>query len=233
MSTDLMKMGNQLPADLKELMAQDVAKDLSRLGGLGGKDSIRITQNKKFVFPDETTSDGPLDLVIVDYVYRNEYYPQPFRPNEIVPPTCFAVNEAQKALTPSPNSPAVQHPTCDGCKWDVFGSHPSGRGKACKNTIYMAVLPPDATEETPLWVIKTSPTAIQSFNAYVTKVGNLAKVSLYGIVTRVFFDAGSTYATLRFDPVGPNPILELTMSRRAEARQRLLREPDFSGLTDD
>jgi hypothetical protein len=48
----------------------------------------------------------------------------------------------------------------------------------------------------------------------------------------MYFDPDSTYATLRFDVVGVNPILAATLARREEARARLLQEPDFSGLTE-
>lgn len=232
MSNELAVLGNQLPADVREQLAADVMEDLSRLGGVGGKDMIRITQDKKFVFPDETTSAGPLELVIVDFVYRNEYYPNPYKAKEITPPSCFAVNEHQAALIPTPRSPKMQVEAgklCKDCQWDVFGSSPTGSGKACKNTIYMAVLPPDADEKTPLWVIRTSPTAIQPFNAYVSKVMKIAKVPSYSVVTKVFFDPNISYASLRFDVVGVNPILTLTQARREEARGRLLQEPDFSG----
>lgn len=234
--TDLTVFGNTLPAEMREKMALDIAADLARLGGSGGKDTIRITQDKKFMFPDETTTQGPLELVVVDFVYRNEYYPTAFKAKEIVPPTCFAVNDHHALLAPTPNSPKRQVPegkTCKDCQWDVFGSNASGSGKACKNSVYMAVLPGDATMNSPLMVIKTSPTAITPFNAYITKVTTLAKVSVNAVLTKIFFDPELSYASLRFDLVALNPIYDLTKARQEEARARLLREPDFTGLTTD
>jgi hypothetical protein len=97
----------------------------------------------------------------------------------------------------------------------------------------MAVLPGDATDKTPLSIIKTSPTAITPFNSYVSKVSNLAKVSVNAVITKIFFDPDLSYASLRFDLVSLNPIFELTQRRQEEARARLLREPDFTGLTTD
>jgi len=229
MSNDLIQaMGNSLPADVREQMAASVAADLARLGSTGGKDAIRITQDKKFQFPDDTTSDGPLDLIIVDFVYRNEYYPGAYNRKEVVAPTCFAVNDTQTLLAPSPNSPKPQHDKCNGCQWDKYGSSPQGDGKACKNTVYMAVLQPDATEESTMFVVKTSPTGIRYINNHVAKIGRTVNLPVWAVLTKMYFDPNVSYPSLRFDMIGPNPILEETQKRRDEARHRLLLEPDFS-----
>src|SRR4249920_549399 len=143
---------NSLPAEIQEQMAAQMAADLARLGASGGKDAIRVTQDKKFQFPDDTQVEGPLDLIVVDFVYRNEYYLGAFNRKELTAPACFAVADNQMSLVPSDNSPKKQAEKCTGCQWDKYGSSPNGDGKACKNTVYMAVLPPDATEDSTLYV---------------------------------------------------------------------------------
>jgi hypothetical protein len=233
MANDLMQnMGNSLPAEIREKMAQSVADDLARLGSIGGKDAIRVTQDKKFQFPDETMSEGPLHLIVVDFVYRNEYYPGTFTRKEPVAPTCFAVNPDQMALTPTKNSPKIQvtdeSGLCSKCQWDRYGSSPTGEGKACKNTVFMAVLQPDASEDSPMFVVKTSPTGIKYINQHVAKIGRVANLAVWGVITKMYFDPNVSYPSLRFDVEGPNPIIEETMRRRDEARHRLLQEPDFS-----
>jgi len=232
MSNDLIQnIGNTLPVSMREQMAEAVAADLARIGSTGGKDSIRITQDKKFLFPDETSSDGPLELILVDFVYRNEYYPGAYNRKEIVPPTCFAVGPHQASLVPLEKSPKVQAESCSVCQWDKYGSSPQGEGKACKNTVFMAVLQPDATEDSPLYVIKTSPTGISYVNKHIAKILRQVNLPAYAVITKMFFDPNISYPSLRFEIVSPNPILELTMQRRDEARARLLQEPDFSVLT--
>jgi len=232
MSTDLVQnMGNTLPQEIREQMAAAVVADLARLGNTGGKDAIRIMQDKKFQFPDDTQTEGPLELIIVDFVYRNEYYPGAYNRKEVVAPTCFAVSAEQIALTPSPKSPKVQVPegeTCSKCQWDKYGSSPQGEGKACKNTVFMAVLQPDADAETPLFVVKTSPTGIRYINQHVAKIGRQVNLPSWAIITKMYFEPNVSYPSLRFDIIGPNPIMELTMRRRDEARARLMQEPDFS-----
>lgn len=221
---------NSLPVELREQMQANISADLARLGASGGKDAIRITQDKKFQFPDDTQVEGPLDLIIVDFVYRNEYYLGAFNRKELTAPACFAVAPEQTNLIPTNNSPKKQADKCNVCQWDKYGSSPAGDGKACKNTVYMAVLPPDATEDSTLYVLKTSPTAITPFNNYVIKVARATQLAVWGVTTKVTFDPSLSYASLRFDIAGPNPIAEIAAARRVEARHRLLQEPDFSSF---
>jgi hypothetical protein len=230
MSHDLTAIQNLLPDEIRQQLAAEMAADVERLGSLGGKDAIRVTQDKKFELPNGDIQDE-LTGIVVDFVYRNEYYLSAFNRKEIRPPACFAINPDNSLLAPSDKSPLKQSDEeaggCATCQQNQYGTSTSGDGKACKNTVLLAVLPPDANEETPLWVVKSSPTAIKYWNQYVTKISR-AKVPVRTVLTRMYFDPNSTYASLRFDLAGPNPALALATARLEEARHRLMQEPDVS-----
>lgn len=230
MSNDLVSLQNQLPDEIRAMLAEQVAGDISRLGAIGGKDAIRVTQDKKFELPNGDVVDE-LEAVVVDFVYRNEYYLGNFNRKQITPPACFSISPTAADMAASPNSPVKQSTNgCATCQQNQFGSSPNGDGKACKNTVYLAVMPTDATADTPVWVLKTSPTAVKHFNSYVTKLARSARVPVTAVVTKIFFDPSSTYASARFDAVGVNPVFELTQARQSEARHRLMQEPDVSSF---
>lgn len=229
MSNDLATIANNLPADIRAQLAAQVAGDIERLGSVGGKDTIRVTQDKKFELPNGDLADE-IEVAIVDFVYRNEYYVGTFNRKEIKPPACFAINPIATDLKPSENAPMSQNEDCATCQQNQYGSSVSGDGKACKNTVYIAVLPLDAGPDSAISVIKTSPTAIRHFNTYVTKIARTAKVPVTAVATKIYFDPGSSYASIRFDAVGPNPVYAETASRKEEARHRLMQEPDVSAF---
>jgi hypothetical protein len=231
MTNDLTTMGNTLPAETQARMNQQIQEDIKRLGAVGGKDAIRITQDKKFEMPNGDVLDE-IEGVIVDFVYRNEYYTEAFNRKQIKPPTCFAISAQEKGMAPSPNSPQVQHDTCEKCQWNQWGSSPTNNGKACKNTVLMALLPPGATPDDPVWTLKTSPTAIKHFNGYIAKLAHTLQKSKDGVVTRIFFDPNSPYASVRFAAIGVNDAADEIARRGGEARARLLQEPDLSGVED-
>lgn len=189
--------------------------------------NIKITQDKKFQLPDGNKVDGPLDLVIVDFVSKNLYYEGAYDPNNISPPACFAIHPEPKMLVPSDNSPNKQCDTCSGCEQNQFGS--AGKGKACKNMRVLAVLPPDADENTPLWILNVSPTAIKGFDGFVGAVNRTFGMPPVAVIAEVDFNEAETFASLTFSNPRPNENLEVHFNRQAEARDLLAAEPDVSG----
>ena len=232
MSTELAKLsGGQLSADIIAKLQQHTVQERERIGAAGGGDTISIVNSKKlFVMPNEQEVKE-FEALIIDFAYRNEYYIGAYNPKVITPPACFAIAASTSQLVPSNNSPIKQNESdCATCQQNQFGSHPNGNGKACKNTVILAVLPPDADliDSHDIWVLKTSPTAMRPFNQYAAKVSGW-NVPIGTIRTRFYFDPESEYASVRFEAVGAAAdYVDSIMARKESAAMRLLQEPDVS-----
>lgn len=213
--------------NIQDQLRQLAEADAGKTAPVGGN-KIRVTQDKQFILPDGSKTPGPLELVVVDFTSRNEFYEGNYDKNNIVPPNCFAIGSIPTKLVPSPNSPDRQADDCASCPMNAFGS--KGAGKACKNTRLLAVLPPGADEETPLWTLAVSPTAIRNFDGYVNDVRRLFNSPPLGVVTTVAFSEGSDYAQLSFSDPQPNADAAVAIARRAEAVELLAQEPDVSSF---
>jgi hypothetical protein len=223
-STAVAKKPSGAVISIQEMLKAQAASMNERVQPAGGN---RIRANKgKFVLPDGTETDKPLELVIVDFVVTHKFYEDKYDPKNIVPPACFAIGSNPNQMVPSNNAPNKQCDTCRGCPMNEFGS--DGNGKACKNGRLLAVLPPDATESTPLWLLEVSPTAIKGFDGYVGSVARLYQMPPVGVVTTVQLDPNVEYAKLTFSDPQPNENLELCFSRQEEAKALLQTEPDVS-----
>ena len=177
--------------DMLRKQAESMSERTSPASGI----SIRVTQDKQFSLPDGQKTDE-LEVVIVDFVARNEFYEGAYDKDNMSPPACFAIGVAPNKLVASDNSPQKQADTCAECPMNAFGS--AGKGKACKNGRVLAVLPVDADENTPIWLLKVSPTALKGFDGYVQGVARTFQTPPVGVVTKVSFDPNVTYASLRF-----------------------------------
>ena len=227
--------GNKVATKAKStaLATTNFSEDLedlkARLKAPAG-DKIKL-DNKRFGLPNGDVLDY-LDVVIVDFVYANKYYASAYQKDSIVPPDCFAIAAIDKDLTPSPNSPDVQSQVgCAGCAQNQFGS--KGNGKACSNRILMAVLPQDAGPETPFAVLDVPPTSIKGFQQYATSVARGLGRPPFGVVTHIEQDPSETYAKLIFSdpqPLDDAEFIGLIRSRREEARERLMTEPDIAAM---
>lgn len=212
---------------IKEAMAAQLAALADKTAPATGN-MIRTTQDKQFILPDGTKTPGPLELVIVDFASKNSFWEEKFDPKNIKPVACFAMGSNPLKLVPSAKAPLPQASDCGSCPNNQFGS--DGDGKACKNTRVLAVLPPDATEDTPLWLLATSPTANKGFDGFVTSVARVFQMPPVGVVATVGFDPNVTYAKLVFSDPQPNANLEVHFARQAEAQALLEVEPDVSGF---
>ncbi len=219
----------QLPVDAKDQMAADVAALGAKLAAPTGK-SILVTQSKEFKFPDETKVES-FKAVIVAFASMNAYYEGAFDRDNLVPPNCFAIGLVKNDdLDRSPNSPEPQtegdETACAGCWANQWKSAPVGNGKACKNSIRLALLCDDG-EIRPL---NLSSTALKPFGEYVRNVVNAFGVPPYGVMTEFTFDPKQEYASVRCgDPLPLNEDqLALVMSIRNDAQEMVTVEPDVS-----
>lgn len=220
-STDLVNIEAELQKQALAIASRVAAPSGNR---------IRITQAKTFKLPDGTEGPGPIDVVIVDFAAAHYYYTTPYSENNPIPPVCFALSFDANTLAPSPNSPSKQAELCAVCPQNQFETAPNGKGKACRNTRQLAVLPINATDDTPIWLLSVSPTAIQAFDKYVTAVARKFGPPMK-VITKIGFDPTASFASLRFGDPQPNPALELAFKRQDEARQLLMQEPDLSNAS--
>lgn len=225
-----------LPMNLREMLraeAQGIAKRISAPSG----DLIKVSQDKKFTFPDGKVTNGPFEAVIVDFVSANYMYDSAYSANQVESPKCFALGPSPATMTPSENSPQRQAESCAVCPNNQFGSG-GGNSKACKNHRLVALLPVDADAETPIMVLRVSPGAIKHFDKYATAVTQMPSIDdngdqqptlLQEVVTTIGFDPGETYPSLRFGK--PSKLAreqaDYFAGRFLEARKRLLTEPEI------
>ena len=205
----------------------------AQVAGLAGRitpatgNAIRLGQDKKLNLPDGTKTDGPLELVVVDFVSTHNFYAGRFDKDNIVPPDCFAIGTDPKNMVPSPNSPNPQAKDCQSCAMNQFGS--DGKGKACKNGRKLAVLPPDADENTDIWTMNVSPTALKNFDGFVASVARTFGMPPVAVVATVGLSEAVEYPQLQFTDPKSNENVAVHYARQAEARDLLMVEPDVSG----
>ena len=213
--------------------------------GAPQSNTLKVNQDKTFGLPDGTSSDGPLPFVIVDFIAENRWYPDAFNRNVNKPPGCAASGPKEDNLVPWDSSPDRQADACKTCEKNQWGSDPNGgAGKACSNHRLLALMDPLAEPDAPLIRLRTSPTAIRQFEAYMRQLLKVYNKMPFQVVTYIGFDPSSQYPSLRFGNPAPlendeplniggkqvdgRLLVATAASRRGEARELLMSEPDFT-----
>lgn len=186
--------------------------------------TITLTQTGKLKLPSGDEFDE-LDLVVVDYRYRNQFFPKPYKRGEFQPATCFAVGiQNNDNLIPSDDAPEKQAESCAACPKNVFGSHPNGSGKACQNQFIMAVMMADLGESEEMFMLKASPTAVKQIGGHILKM-----VDSYGhpikTITRISVEEKGGYPKIKAAFAGPNGDYVAHAEHLQEAKRLLEASP--------
>jgi len=212
------KLQTQLAAELAELNKKVAPPSGHRISLKG----------KVFSMPNGGTSPGPINAVILDWRSINVFYPGTYNAQKIETPVCFAVANNIGDLKPSPNCADPQSKECEGCKRNAWSSAPGGgRGRACKNTIRVAIVPPDAKDDTVPWTIDIAPTSTTAFNSMVYAIRDGMGMLPLQVQLTLDFDANADYPKLTFaSPEAlPDELVGLMFDLRKASQSLLDKEP--------
>lgn len=218
MSTELIDIQKQIQNELAELGNTISAPSGHRISLKG----------KAFTFPDGKVTNGLIQAVILDWRSINLYYRGVYNPSKIEAPVCFAIAKKRDDLKPSPNCEDPQAESCgeNNCQWDKWGSAPGGgKGKACKNTYRLAVVPVDATTDTPIWTIDLAPSSTGNFTNFVNNLKAAKSALPFQVVTTLDFDSSADFPKVTFADPQPHDNLAVMYDLRNAAQALLDKEP--------
>lgn len=212
-------------------LEEELRKELAGLGAaIDPPSSNKISlKGKVFALPGGASSANPLNLVVLDFVTFNSYYTAAWNPNVRAKPACWALGKDIDKMTPSELVPNPQHIECKTCPKGQFGSAPNGsKGKACKNTRRLLVVPPDFDAKTEPMTLEVSPTGLKAWNRYVDFLRKQYAMLPMQVVTEVSFDPNLSYPSLQFTFVDAHAKVEAAFGLRNLYGDMLKREPDLS-----
>lgn len=191
--------------------------------------------------------DAPLPgnqmaVVILDSVLENVFYEGKYDPDTPQGPVCFAFGREEKTMQPhtivieSGNSQAGASGLCEGCEMNEWGSAETGRGKACRNTRRLAMIPAgtfnqagkleliedeEHYESTAIGFMKLPVTSVKGYASFVKQVAGALRRPPFGIVTKVkIVPDPKTQFKVVFEPIMnlPDELMSAIMKRHEEAQ---------------
>lgn len=188
-------------ANIEEELAKKAALMKENITFTGN--SIKVTKAGKLEMPNGDAFDE-LELVIVDYRYRNQYFSKPFKQGEYSTPDCWAVGvENNLNLAPGKDVPSPVSSSCSECAFNQFKSAANGSGKACQNQFLMGVMLPDLGESEEVFLLKASPTAVKQVGGYVLNIIDSYQHPIK-VVTKFSVDDSSGFNKLKAEFVSGN-----------------------------
>lgn len=227
--------------DYRKELSKFAKDDSARLPSGGGQNiSIR---GKKFSFQGGVL-EAPLKVVAVDYGFENALYEGKFDPESAQPPICFAVGRTTDEMAPHENSPKPQADNCRECPHNQFGTADVGRGKACKNSIRIAVLSTNVKKfdeahikKTEPAMIKLPPTSVKNFRGYLKQITEGLQLPLFSVITAFDFDQDTDLSypvvvTQFEDEISDRKVLNALVEKRDAVQNVLLQPFDTSNYAE-
>jgi hypothetical protein len=131
-----------------------------------------------------------MNVIILDHVIEYVYYTDRFDPDNPQTPAAYAIGRDENDMRWHEDSiEPYAGELCKDSDINQWGSADTGRGKACKNTRRLALLPEDAIEEgiedAELAFIKVPVTSVKAWAGYVRQLADQLKRPTLGVVTEI------------------------------------------------
>lgn len=131
-----------------------------------------------------------LQVIVLDAVLENAYYPGEYDPENPQPPVCFAFGRDDKNMSPHEASSEPQSDSCHTCAMNEFGTAERGKGKACKNIRRLGLVSASPMSEEGIGkgeiaYLKTPVTSVKGWAAYVRMLDALHHKPPLGVVTEI------------------------------------------------
>jgi hypothetical protein len=177
-------------------MAERIANRIANIDKTTDTSGMRniSCKAKKFTLPGGASSAGPLNAIVLHYVNTNAWWEVEYDPNNPAPPDCTASHEEPALMKPGVQVEKPVHSDCATCPKNEWGS--KGRGKACGNSVNLAVVPEDFTNDSEVVTLKVSATGLKRWSTYVRALAE-SGLDPVQVVTSFSF-ADTEYPSLKF-----------------------------------
>jgi len=214
-----------LPTDWEKELERYAARSSKVVEVSAGGGSWLTFQGGRLKFKGVEIQGNETDLIVLDEVLENLYYEGTFDPDSPASPVCFAFAREVGELAPHNASPDKQHDACKGCPQNEWGSAATGRGKACKNIVRLAMVPwgdgsLEQVQKAEIAFAKLPVTSVKNWSAYVNGLHAKSNRPPFAFITKlsVVPDTKSQFQ-VTFEAVEPVPqkLLGSVLQRVKEA----------------
>lgn len=183
------------------------------------------TRGKQFKFPDGNIFPTIEQCIIIDHVNFYAYYPKPWDPDLIENPECWAIHKFENELAPLDtvqNQQSIKCKDCEQNKWIKDPKKPTKNIKICKNQLRVALVAPDATETSDIYILTVPPTGLKYWIKYTSALRGLRQI-IQQHLTSITWDP-KVQQTMMFNSKGFHSLEPSTIAslRRRCAEEQLL-----------
>jgi hypothetical protein len=220
---------------------EELAKQAEIAAGMeasAGGGQFFSTRGGQLSWQDAPLPNNEMAVIILDTIFENVFYEGRYDPDTPQSPTCFAFAREEGDLEPhiivKDAGQAQSLEGCKNCEHNEWGSAETGRGKACRNTRRLAMVPAgqfnrngdfelfdeeDHYATTTVGFMKLPVTSVKGYANFVRQVAGALKRPPFGVIARVaVVPDAKTQFKVTFEVIDkvPDELMGVIMERREE-----------------
>lgn len=211
----------------EDKLAQYAVQAAEEESNLGGK--FLSLKAGRLTLDGVPCAQNKLDVIVTAHTTEFAYYEGKYDPGNPKPPVCYAFGVDEQTMAPHEKASKPQNDNCFHCPKNQWGSDPEGgKGKACKNTRRLALIPADTVNDPEKIMaaeeiyVKLPVMSVKNWAKYVNDVAAQFRRPPFGVITTLSTepDAKSQFkVTFNFkDKVPDNAIGQMVERHEASAK---------------
>ena len=166
-------MSNEL-ISLEEQVKQQLALQQTKMAALQTGPNLISFKGGQLIVDGTPIAGGEAEVYVLAQQAERAYYEGEYDSSKPQVPACYSFD----LETPHPDSSSPQNPTCLGCAQNEWGSASRGKGKACRESARVAVVPATAPLETaPMYQCSFPITSVGSVKEFMGRCAQSGKLS--------------------------------------------------------
>lgn len=180
-------------------------------------------------------------VIVLDGILENVYFSEAYDADHPAGPKCYAFGRDEQAMAPHQSVVErgdAQHQKCNGCQQNVFGTAEQGKGKACRNTRRVAMIPagtyekdtlmlftkPEQFTSSPIAFMKLPVTSVKDYSAFVKQLAVVLKKPPFAVfaIVQVLPDPKTQFkVAFQAHQEAPSALIPTLLARHEEATKSI------------
>ena len=164
--------------DRDEALKRQIEAQQRMLGKIATAAKFISFKGGNIIIDGKAVPGAKTEVIPLAFMGERAYFPGEFDPDQRQSPLCYAYStgEEDEVMKPHKAAKEPQNETCEGCQHNEWGSAAKGKGKACRESVRVALLPnvKDLSKAV-TWHCRIPITSVPAFKEYAGELLGLGK----------------------------------------------------------
>jgi len=174
--------------DADENLRHQIANQQKMLGKISTSAKFISFKGGQISIDNKIIPGAKTDVILLAFMGERTYFPDGYDPDVRQSPVCYSyynVEDDDEGAKPHPKAKEGQAKSCADCPHNEWGSANVGRGKACRESVRLALIPAvQDMSKAQIWHARVPITSVGAFKSHVSDLLSAEK-PMWAVVSKL------------------------------------------------